>query len=217
VRVSAAWALRDSLNLDSTAGKDLQHMLNWNADQPSGQMQLAQFDFARRNTTSAIQHMETAIRWDPNSPPFHHDLAMIYSTTGQTSSPSPNCAMPSNSRPIMPSITTNSASPSRNRRHERPSSHHCRKPCASIRPLARAWYNLGLAKNGQGDISGGAMEALQRGELANPRDPGIPYARATILARLGRKAEALQALDRTLVIQHDHSEALQLKMMLSRQ
>ena len=22
--------------------------------------------------------------WDPNSPPFHHDLAMIYSVTGQT-------------------------------------------------------------------------------------------------------------------------------------
>jgi predicted RNA polymerase sigma factor len=55
-----------------------------------------------------------------------------------------------------------------------------------------------------------------RGEGANPGDPAIPYARATILARLGRAPEALQAVEKTLMIQRDHPEALQMKMMLMR-
>jgi tetratricopeptide (TPR) repeat protein len=215
VRVSAAWALRDSLNLDSAAGKDLQHMLNWNADQPSGQMQLAQFDFARRNTTSAIQHMETAIRWDPNSPPFHHDLAMIYSTTGQTQLAiaklrdaiklAPNHAEYHYELGLALSETG-----------DMPSVIASLQEAVRLNPtMARAWYNLGLAKNGRGDIPG-AIEALQRGELADPRDPGIPYARATILAQQGRKQEAINALDTTLRIMPSHGEALQLKAMLSR-
>jgi tetratricopeptide (TPR) repeat protein len=28
--------------------------------------------------------MEKAVSWDPNSPPFHHDLALIHSSTGNT-------------------------------------------------------------------------------------------------------------------------------------
>ncbi|MDB6073127.1 MAG: hypothetical protein JWO89_767, partial [Verrucomicrobiaceae bacterium] len=84
VRTGAAWALRDSVDLTSTAGKELLHMLAINSDQPSGQMQQAQFDFARHNAPLAITHMQRAIQWDPNSPPFHHDLAVMYSVAGNT-------------------------------------------------------------------------------------------------------------------------------------
>lgn len=215
VRVSAAWALRDSLRLDSAAGKDLQHMLNLNADQPSGQMQLAQFEFSRRNTSAAIKHMETAIQWDPNSPPFHHDLAMMYSTTGQTQ---PAIAKLRDAIRLAPDHAE----------------YHYElglalaetgdmtgvitslQEAVRLEPsLARAWYNLGLARNGQKDIPG-ALDALQRGELANPRDPAIPYARATILARQGRKQEAVAALDRVLSVAPGHGEALQLRSALMR-
>ena len=81
--------------------------------------------------------------------------------------------------------------------------------------LARAWYNLGLARNSQKDIPG-ALDALQRGELANPRDPGIPYARATILAQQGRRQEAIAALDRALSIAPGYGDALQLRSALTR-
>jgi len=213
VRVAAAWALRDSLDLESAAGKDLQHMLNLNADQPSGQMQLAQFDFARRNTSSAIQHMETAIRWDPNSPPFHHDLAMMYSTTGQTQ------------LAIAKLRDAIKLAPKHAEYHYElglalSETGDMKAVIASLQEavrldpsFARAWYNLGLAKNGQGDVPG-ALDALQRGELANSRDPGIPYARATILAQQGRKPEAIAALNRVLSIAPGHGEALQLRTAL---
>lgn len=213
VRVSAAWALRESLNVESAAGKDLQHMLDLNADQPAGQMQLAQFEFARRNVAGAIQHMETAIRWDPNSPPFHHDLAIMYSTTGQTQQAiaklrdaiklAPNHAeyhyelglalsevgdMPAVIQSLQEAVRLDAS-------------------------LARAWYNLGLARNGQGDVPG-ALEAFQRGELANPRDPSIPYARATVLAQQGRRLEAIAAVEKVLSIAPGHGEAMQLRAAL---
>ncbi|MGV3658862.1 MAG: tetratricopeptide repeat protein [Prosthecobacter sp.] len=215
VRVSAAWALRESLNVDSAAGKDLQHMLNLNADQPAGQMQLAQFEFARRNTTGAIQHMETAIQWDPNSPPFHHDLAIMYSTTGQTQQAiaklrdaiklAPNHAeyhyelgLALSETGDMPAVIQS-----------------LQEAVRLDASLARAWYNLALAKNGQGDVPG-ALEAFQRGELANPNDPSIPYARATVLAQQGRKQEAIAALEKVLSIAPGHGEAMQLRAMLAR-
>jgi len=215
VRVSAAWALRESLHLDSPAGKDLQHMLHWNADQPSGQMQLAQFEFARRNLSAATQHMETAIRWDPNSPPFHHDLAMMYSTTGQTQ------------LAIAKLRDTIKLAPNHAEYHyelglalsetgDMPAVIQSLQEATRLDPsLSRAWYNLGLAKNGQGDIPG-ALDALQRGELANPRDPGIPYARATILARQNRIPEAIAALDSALRISPGYREAQELRAALTR-
>jgi tetratricopeptide (TPR) repeat protein len=215
VRSTAAWALRDSLNLDSTAGKDLLHMLSLNLDQPSGQMQAGQFWFARGNHAKAIEHMEKAILWDPNSPPFHHDLAMLHSVTGQTK------------LAIQKMRDAIRVAPKHAEYHYElglalAETGDIQAVIASLEEavrldplLARAWYNLGLAKNSLNDPEG-AMTALLRGEAANPGDPAIPYARATILARLGRAAESLQAVEKTLMIQRDHPEALQMKMMLMR-
>jgi len=215
VRSTAAWALRDSLNLDSTAGKDLLHMLSLNLDQPSGQMQAGQFWFARGNHAKAIEHMEKAILWDPNSPPFHHDLAMVHSVTGQTK------------LAIQKMRDAIRVAPKHAEYHYElglalAETGDIQAVIASLEEavrldplLARAWYNLGLAKNSLNDPEG-AMTALLRGETANPADPAIPYARATILARLGRGQEAMQAVEKTLLIQRDHPEALQMKMMLMR-
>ncbi len=215
VRTTAAWALRDTLNLESAAGKDLQHMLSLNLDQPSGQMQNGQFWFTRGDTARAIQHFKTAIEWDPNSPPFHHDLAMVYSTIGQTVLAiekmrdairvAPNHAEYHYELGLALSETG-----------DMKATIAALEDAVRLDPtLARAWYNLGLAKNVLKDING-AMAAFQRGEAANPADPAIPYARATILAQLGRKQEALAALDKALLIQPQHTESLQLKLMLMR-
>jgi tetratricopeptide (TPR) repeat protein len=215
VRTTAALALRATVDLQSAPGKDLLHMLHLNLDQPSGQMQAGQFWFTRGDLAKTIQHMQTAILWDPNSPPFHHDLALVYSTTGQT-----KLAIEKMRDAIR-------VAPKHAEYHyelglalsetgDMPATITALEEAVRLDPnLARAWYNLGLAKNGLHDING-ALTALQRGETTNPSDPAIPYARATILAQQGRKQEALQATERALTIQRDHAEALQLKMMLMR-
>ncbi len=74
---------------------------------------------------------------------------------------------------------------------------------------ARAWYNLGLMLNSRGR-NADALEALLRAESADPADPRIPYARATILARAGRSAEARAAAARALELQRDFPEAQEL-------
>ena len=47
VRIAAAWALRAELDTNSPAGRELLHFLDFNADQPSGQMQQGAFYFSR--------------------------------------------------------------------------------------------------------------------------------------------------------------------------
>jgi len=74
---------------------------------------------------------------------------------------------------------------------------------------ARAWYNLGLARNGMNQPEA-ALAALLKAETVSPNDPDPPYARATILRRLGRIPEAIEAAQRTLEIQPGHPSALAL-------
>lgn len=215
VRVTAAWALRESLDAGSIAARDLQHMLSLNADQPSGQMQLGQWHFARRDVPAAIRHMETAIRWDPNSPPFHHDLALLHNAAGNTAQTiqklrdaiklAPKEAQYHYELGLALSETGDLAA-----------TVAALKDCVRVQPrYARAWYNLGLAYNQQGQTSE-AIAALKQGEAAEPGDPSIPYARATIHAQLGQKAEALAAAEQAIRIDPAFAEAQRLKMMLSR-
>jgi tetratricopeptide (TPR) repeat protein len=214
VRIAAAWALRETLDLEGAAGKDLLHMLRLNGDQPSGQMQLGQFHFARGDAKKAVEHMEKAVSWDPNSPPFHHDLALIHSSTGNTA------------KAIQKLQDTIKLAPNEARyRYELglaySESGDLEQTVAALREavrlepaFARAWYNLGLALNGL-KRTDEALQALLSGESADPRDPGIPYARATILAQLGRTMEAVMAVDRALQIAPGFPQAQQLRLMLN--
>lgn len=213
VRVAAAWALRETLDLNGTAGKDLLHMLRLNSDQPSGQMQLGQFHFARGDAKKAVVHMEKAVSWDPHSPPFHHDLALIHSSTGD------------NAKTIQKLQDAIKLAPNEARyRFELglaySESGDLEQTAAALREavriqpsFARAWYNLGLALNGL-KRTDEALQALLSGESADPRDPGIPYARATILAQMGRTMEAVVAVDRALQIAPGFPQAQQLRLML---
>ena len=215
VRVTAAWALRESLDLESVAGKDLMHMLKLNADQPSGQMQLGQFYFSRRDLPAAIKHMETAVAWDPNSPPFHHDLAMLFNAAGDTAKAIQKLR---DAIKVAPNVAQYhyELGLALSERGDMEAVIAALREAVRIEPrFARAWYNLGLALNGQ-NRTGEAIDALMKGEAADPNDAGIPYARATILAQLGRKAEAVAAVQKALLVRPDFGEARQLMMMLSR-
>ena len=70
-----------------------------------------------------------------------------------------------------------------------------------------------IARNAAGNPTG-AIQALLAAETADPHDPRIPYARATILARLGRLDEALNATRRALEIDPNFSAASSLLQQL---
>ncbi len=215
VRVAAAWALIDTLDLNSKAGRELVHMLDHTSDQPAGRMQLSQFAYLRGDIPTAIKQISKAIEWDPNSPPFHHDLAILLSMTGDKAG-----AIKSLEDAI--ALSPNEAEFHYKLALAWNEAGNVRKAIASFEKCleidpsnARAWYNLGLARNSIGQPREG-IDSLLRAEAADPSDAGIPYALATILARLGQRQQAIEAATRSLQINQNNPEAIQLIRSLSR-
>ncbi|MFZ9935595.1 MAG: tetratricopeptide repeat protein [Luteolibacter sp.] len=209
VRVAAAWALVDTLDLTSRAGRELSHMLDINSDQPTGRMQLSQFAYLRGDSAAAIRQIRKAIEWDPNSPPFHHDLAILLNATGD------------NAGAIQALRDAIKLDPEQGEYHYKlalvlaetgdvaASVTGLEKAVALDASNARAWYNLGLAYSSMNRPQE-AIDALRQGEAADPSDAAIPYARATIHARLGQRDEAIEAATRALQSRPDFPEAIQL-------
>lgn len=199
VRVVAAHTLAATVELNSRAGSELQHMLQHNADQPAGQMQLGTLALARGDTTNALRHFQTATKWDAYSPGIRHETAIVLSQMGR---PREALAELQAAVRLAPrdvefrfklALAWNELGDSRKVLTEL-------EEAVKLDPRhARAQYNLGLARNAAGN-SIGAIQALLAAESAAPRDPTIPYARATIHAQLGQMREARAAASRALEI-----------------
>jgi tetratricopeptide (TPR) repeat protein len=215
VRVAAAWALLATLDLTSKAGRELVHMLDTSSDQPTGRMQLSQFAYLRGDSETAIRQIRKAIEWDPNSPPFHHDLAILLSTTGDNAGAIQAMQKAIELDPNEPEYQYKIALAYSEAGDMSKAVAALEKTVRLDSRNGRAWYNLGLAYNGMNRTQD-AIAALSNGEYADPSDASIPYALATILARLERREEALQAATRALQIRQDHPEAMQLIRSLSR-
>jgi tetratricopeptide (TPR) repeat protein len=215
VRVAAAWALVATLDLTSKAGRELVHMLDINSDQPTGRMQLSQFAYLRGDSQTAIRQIRKAIEWDPNSPPFHHDLAILLSTTGDNAGAIKAMQKAIELDPNEPEYQYKIALAYSEAGDMTKAVSALEKTVRLDPRNGRAWYNLGLAYNGMNRTQE-AIAALSNGEAADPSDASIPYALATILARLGQREEAMQAATRALQIRQDFPEAIQLMRALAR-
>jgi tetratricopeptide (TPR) repeat protein len=216
VRMEAARQLAATLDTNSLAGSEYLYFLNHVADQPLGQLQAGTFRLQRGDPTNALPYFERAAAWDPYSAGIRHELAMVLSQLGR-----------------MPEAVTQLEAAVRLDPSD--AEFHYKLALAlnetgdTARVLteleaavkcdphhARAWYNLGLARSGQGDDNG-ALEALLRAETAAPDDPRIPYARATVLARLGNVTEARTAARRALALQPNFPAAAELLQRLGGQ
>jgi tetratricopeptide (TPR) repeat protein len=213
VRVTAALALTRDLDMHSRAGQDLLRMLNQNADQPAGQMQLGNFAFARGDLTNALEHFQTAERWDAYSPEIRQELAVVFSQLGR-----PQDAVEELQEAVK--LAPNEAefhfklALGWNELDDSAKALAELEAAVKLNPHhARAQYNLGLARNASGDSSG-AIAALLAAEAADPHDPAIPYARATIHAQLGQFDQARQAARRALELNPRFSDATNLLRQL---
>ena len=84
VRIEAAWALRQTLTADSVAGTDLLTSLQHNLDQPAGALQMGVFLMDRGNLPTALDYFRRAVKWDANSAPLRHALAVALSRDGKS-------------------------------------------------------------------------------------------------------------------------------------
>lgn len=197
VRVVAAQALADRLELDSLAAVEFQHMLLHNADQPAGQMQLGGFALSQGDATTALQHFQTAVKWDSYSPGIRHELAIVLSQLNR-----PREALQELQTAVR--LAPNDAefrfklALAWNELDDAAKALSELEAAVKLDPRhARAGYNLGLARHAAGNPVG-AIQVLLAAESAAPQDAQIPYARATIHAQLGQLVEARQAAARAL-------------------
>ena len=206
VRITAAWALRVTLDTKSPAAADLKRFLEINADQPTGQLQLGAYELARGNATAALPYFETAVKWDPYSPGIRHELAMVYSQLGHAHDAVTQLEAAVNLAPGQAgfhyalALALNETGEFSRMVQELEQAVKCNPQ------FALAWYNLGLARSGQGDDPG-ALQALVQAESADPSDPRAPYARATVLVRMGKLEEARSAARRALELDSQSAAA----------
>jgi len=205
--------MRRSLDTNSPAGRDLLAHLRHNADQPPGQMQFGVLQFERGDPAGALASLRKAIQWDPHSAPLYDNLAVILSTVGQSA------------EAVAALKTAVQLAPAEAAYRYRlglafseagdlGQARAALLEAVRLSPdFARAWYNLGLAQSALNE-PGPALECLIRAESLDSRNPLIPYARATILARLGRSNEARVAAQRALELDRNFSAARQMLQSL---
>jgi tetratricopeptide (TPR) repeat protein len=213
VRLSAAWALRATLDPSSHAGRELEHYLNLHSDQPVGQLQLGHYALARHQPDQALSYLQRAVEWDTNSAPTRHELAVVLSILGRTREAVEQLEAACRLEPREAEYRFKLGL-AWNELGDLPRTIEALEQAVRLAPRhSRALYNLGLAYNARGDTEQ-ALEMLTRAESAAPGDAQIPYARATIYTRLGRLAEARAAAARALQIQPDFHEASKLLRQL---
>jgi Flp pilus assembly protein TadD len=205
-RIDSAWALRSSLDTNATAGEDLLRYLRVNGDQPSGAMQSGVFMMDRGDAVTAINFLERAVKWDTNSAPPHHALAVALSSRGRSEEAARElqtaCLLAPRDAELQFKLGL-----ALNEIGNTEGARTALGQAVKLDPqFAQAWYNLGLAYNISGDKEQ-ALQSLLRAESLDGSAPQIPYARATILARLGRIEEARAAARRAVEIRPDYSEA----------
>ena len=215
VRIEAAWGLRRTLDTNSTAGRDLLTYLKHNADQPSGALQLGVFHMDRGDLARALEYFRRAVKWDTNSAPLHHALAVALSTDGKSAEAVESLQTACRLAPRAAEYRYKLGL-ALNEVGNLDGARQALEETVKLDPqYVRGWYNLGLAYAAQ-DKTEAAINALVRAESLDAMSAQIPYARATVLARLGRTEEAKAATRRALEINRAYREAQQLLQSLER-
>jgi predicted CXXCH cytochrome family protein len=209
VRLDAAWALSDQLPLDSLERRELDAYLAVMADQPAGQLRIAQDFFNRGRLAEAEAALRKAAEWDPNSAVIFATLGTVLNAAGRDvesaaafwraaqKDPSDANAAFSAALAFAAAGRLPDAELALREAVRRDAGHH------------RAWYNLGLllAQTGRAAES---IDALQTAERLAPAVADYPYARATVLAQRGDRTGATDASRRTLEIDPAHTAAREL-------
>jgi tetratricopeptide (TPR) repeat protein len=215
VRVAAMSALHAAPNFQSRAYRELMHAHDLAADQPAGQLQKGAWAHAHGDAACALKHFERAVSWDPYSGGIRNEYAQLLAAMGRTQDVLTQMQEAVRLEPKQAEFRFNLALTWHEAGNTRNAVKEFEEAVRLDSKHARAWYNLGLAQDVLGD-SAAAVVSLRKGEAADPRDPLIPFARATIHERLRQLPEAREAAQRALMIQPDFREAHQLLRGLGR-
>ncbi len=206
VRLDAAWALSDQLPPDSNERRELDTYLAVMADQPAGQLRIAQDFFNRGRLTEAEASLRLAATWDPNAAGIFSTLGTVLNAAGRDEDSAAAFWRAAQKDPTDAGAAF-SAGLAFAAAGKLPDSELALREATRRDPRHdRAWYNLGLifAQTGR---PAEAIRALETAETSAPAVADYPYARATILLNRGDRAGGTAAVRRTLEIDPAHAEA----------
>jgi len=215
VRLVAAWVLNETVATNSTAGRELLAYLNYNSDQPAGELQRGIFHLNRGDLPAAMACFRRAVSWDGHSAPLRHALAVGLSMEGKPTEAvrelEEACRLAPRDAEYRYKLGL-----ALNEVGKLSDALASLKRATELDPqYSQAWYNLGLAYAAAGNDTA-SLESLTRAESLDQRSPQIPYARATVLVRLGRASEARAAAARAVELRPNYPEAIQLLQALQR-
>jgi tetratricopeptide (TPR) repeat protein len=203
VRLEAAWALSDQLTADSAERKELDASLAAAADQPAGQLRIAQDYFNRGQLGEAEASLRKAASWDPESGAIFAALGTILNAAGRDEEAAAAFWRAAQKSPTDATAAFSAGLAFAAAGKLADAELTLRETVRRDPNYDRAWYNLGLLL-AQTRRAREAMEALQTAEKAAPAVADYPYARATILFQTGDRAGAIAAARRALEIDPAH-------------
>ena len=213
VRIEAAWALHAKIETNSVAGQDLLSYLQHNCDQPTGALQLGSFYFDRGENEKALSYFRRAVQWDANSAPFHHALAVSLSVSGKINEAVEEMKIACRLAPQDAEYQFKLGLALSETGKVRDAVTALEQAVKLDPNHVRAWYNLGLGYSTLNE-PWRALEKIQTAESLDATAAEYPYARATVLTRLGKIPEARDATIRALELRANFSEALALLQSL---
>ena len=213
VRVDAAWYLRNVMDPDSKAWKELIDYMRYTADQPGGALRWSEFEADRGNTAAAEQWIDKVVKWDRTSVDALLAKGFLMNrlgkpkeailTFGKVFERDPKNPLPLYYQALVMAEQGNSDS-----------AFETLQRVISIDPtMDRAWYNLGLLYHEHGDIDS-ALTYLDQAISLNPEQPDYLYAKATILLHLNRSDELERTVEVLIRKFPDCAPGLQLKQLL---
>jgi protein O-GlcNAc transferase len=179
-----------------------------------GVLQKGVFFLERGDTATGLSLFRRAVEWDPFSGDLRHEYALALSLTGHAAEAVRELLAACRLNPGNADFRFNLGL-ALNEVNDLTGATAALEEATRLDPEhGLAWYNLGLAYSAIED-PGRALEALLRAETVQPDSARIPYARATVLARLGRMKDAGAAARRALELDPDHIEAANLLRLLA--
>jgi predicted CXXCH cytochrome family protein len=212
VRLDTAWALSEQLAPDSPERKELDAYLAVEADQPGGQLRLAQDYFNRGRLAEAETALRKAAAWDPESGAIFSTLGTILNAAGRDAEAAAAFWRAAQKTPT-DAHAAFSAGLAFAAAGQLPDAELTMREAVRRDPrFDRAWYNLGLllAQTGRARE---ALESLATAEKLAGTVADYPYARGTILFQTGDRAAATAAARRAVELDPTHEAA---KEMLRR-
>jgi len=213
VRVAAAWSLRGRLGTRPRAAAELERMLEINADQPGGRLQLAQYRAALGDLGAAKVHLRTAIAWDPRSPSLHRDLALLEDRAGDVQAAVLALAEAVRLAPARADYRFELGLVLAAAGNLDGGIVELREATRLDAQFARAWYNLGLALHQRQDVNA-AIDALSRASALAPDDVEVAWGLGSVLAASGHIEQARTALAAVLALDATHAPARDLLQRL---